>query len=627
MCGIFGVIQPSGVTDSLVDTTNHIGEFLLHRGPDGSGCIKEPAAYLAMHRLSIMDVQGGGQPFWSENHQIGVLGNGEIYNASELRAGLLAAGHSFTSTSDMEVVPHLIEAHGLDGISRLRGMFALVVSDKEKNAIHLVRDRMGEKPINYYRDGNATFFASEQSALIKSKVVPSEIDPGLLSNYLLHGFVSEPHSLVTGVNKVPAGHILSISLTDGSHTQKQYWDPMEFVGSKPLNTKDLREVIEESIEVSCTSDRPVGISLSGGLDSSLVAALAITHRTELHAFTVGYKANGFDESAQANEFASKLGIPCHTRYLDTREVARSFSDICSWRDEPIADIAGPSIAAVAKMAKEEHVPVLLTGLGGDELFWGYGWVNNLAISTRRYLGRQGPRSLKDFYSPPPRGKQGLFDWGINWGGIRSEVAKSRFMKNWATHSEVPIPVYEFQYGYRSINQQIQAICGKVPAPEFFMPPDPDLVDAFFTNAQLVGYLRVNGLTQVDRLSMHCSIESRVPLIDHKLVEYVMSTRVGSSDSQEPPKMSLREVAKQILPPEVMNRPKRGFTPPVRTWLREIWGMNHDALNADALSRLPDINIHAIRTAMASPINKTGQVNQMALRLLTLELWARSLARQ
>ncbi|MDE0973864.1 MAG: asparagine synthase (glutamine-hydrolyzing) [Candidatus Nanopelagicales bacterium] len=627
MCGIFGVIQPSGVTDSLADTTNHIGEFLLHRGPDGSGYIKGPAAYLAMHRLSIMDVQGGGQPFWSENHQIGVLGNGEIYNASELRAGLLAAGHSFTSTSDMEVVPHLIEAHGLDGISRLRGMFALVVSDKEMNAVHLIRDRMGEKPIIYYRDGNATFFASEQSALIKSKVVPSEIDPGFLSNYLLHGFVPEPHSLVTGVHKVPAGHILSISLTDGSHTLKQYWDPMEFVGSKPLNTKDLREVIEESIEVSCTSDRPVGISLSGGLDSSLVAALATTHRTELHAFTVGYEANGFDEAAQANEFASKLGIPCHTRYLDTREVAHSFSDICSWRDEPIADIAGPSIAAVAKMAEEEHVPVLLTGLGGDELFWGYSWVNNLAISTRRYLGQQGSRSLKDFYSPPPRGKQGLFDWGLNWGGIRSEVARTRFMKNWATHTEVPIPLYEFQYGYRSINQQIQAICGKVPSPEFLMPPDPDLVDAFFTNAQLVGYLRVNGLTQVDRLSMHYSIESRVPLIDHKLVEYVMSARVGSSYSQEPQKMSLREVAKQILPPEVMNRPKRGFTPPVRTWLREIWGMNHDALNADALSQIPDINIHAIRTTMANPINKTGQVNQMALRLLTLELWARSLASQ
>jgi len=365
VCGIFGVIQPSGVTDELVNTTNKIGGFLLHRGPDGSGSIKESTAYLGMHRLSIMDVQDGGQPFWSEDHRIGVLGNGEIYNALELRTELAAAGHIFTSTSDMEVVPHLIEIYGLNGISRLRGMFALVVSDKEKNAIHLIRDRMGEKPITYYQTGITTFFASEQSALIKSRVVPAEIDPHLLPTYLLHGFVPEPESLVSGIKKVPAGHILSVSLTDGSHTLSKYWDPMEFVGSQALKTKNLREIIEDSIAVSCTSDRPVGISLSGGLDSSLVAALATSYRSELHAFTVGYEVDGFDESVQANEFAKKLGIPCHTRYLDTKDVARSFSDICGWRDVPIADIAGPSIAAVAQMAQEENVPVLLTGLGGD----------------------------------------------------------------------------------------------------------------------------------------------------------------------------------------------------------------------------------------------------------------------
>ena len=625
MCGIFGVIQPTGITDQLVDTTNQIGEFLLHRGPDGSGYIKEKTSYLGMHRLSIMDIQDGGQPFWSEDRRIGVLGNGEIYNAAELRAELAAAGHRFTSTSDMEVVPHLLEIHGLEGIARLRGMFALVVMDKERNAIHLIRDRMGEKPITYYRNGNATFFASEQTALIRSKVVPAEIDPEVLPSYLLHGFVPEPHSLVTGIEKVPAGHILSISLTNGSHALKQYWDPMEFVGSQRLNTKDLREIIEDSIAVSCTSDRPVGISLSGGLDSSLVAALATTHRTELHAFTVGYEANGFDESAQANEFATKLGIPCHTRRLDTQEVALSFSDICGWRDEPIADIAGPSIAAVAQMAQEENIPVLLSGLGGDELFWGYGWVNNLATWTRRYLTQQGSRSLQDFYSPPPQGKQGLFDWGTNLGGVRSELAKTRYMKKWATPTKIPLPLYEFQYGYRSINRQIQKICGQVLAPEFYMPRDPDLVDAFFTYALLGGYLRVNGLTQVDRLSMHYSIESRVPLIDHKLVEYVVSTRAGSHASQEPPKLSLQKVAQEILPHQVMNRPKRGFTPPVRTWLREIWNVNQDALNADALSQVTEINVQAIRTAMANPINKTGQVNQMALRLLTLELWARSLS--
>jgi len=571
-----------------------------------------------------MDVENGAQPFWSENQQFGVLGNGEIYNASELRLQLIRQGHTFHSTSDIEVIPHLLEIHGLKAIDQLRGMFALAILDKGADSVHLVRDRLGEKPISYYQKGKATYFSSEQSALVKSGLVEFQIDATQLPTYLLHGYTPEPHSLITGIKKVPAGSILSIRLRDGAIDIKSYWDPMDYVGSETLVPEVLTMKIQDAVRASCTSDVPVGISLSGGLDSSIVAAIAAAERTELHAFTVGYAASGFDESTDAQNFAKYLGIPCHLITLDSIGVAKSFSEICSWRDEPIADIAGPSMAAVAQKAQESGVPVLLTGLGGDELFWGYEWVNSLAAWTTRFLSPSDSISLRNYFSTPPRTRQGLADWVFSFGGLKNERSLLKFMREWDTESQIPLPLYEFQYGHRRTQAAIHEICGCKPEPEFVIPKAPELIDAFFTKAQLSSYLRVNGLTQVDRLSMQYSVESRVPLSDHLLVEYVMSTRLGSHDSDKPAKIALKEAAKSMLPAEILQRPKRGFTPPVREWLRLIWLQNQDALNADLISRIPGVDIEAVRRHLKSATLKSGQVNQIGLRLLTLELWARSL---
>ena len=624
MCGIYGAVNPSGITPLDRTAVDRLGRRLLHRGPDGSGSITEPGAYLGMNRLSIMDVQNGAQPFWSSNQQFGVLGNGEIYNANELRLRLKGQGRIFRSTSDMEVIPHLLEVHGLAAINQLRGMFALVIFDKGADFVHLVRDRLGEKSISYYRKGNATYFSSEQSALVTSGLVEFQIDATQLPDYLLRGYTPEPHSLITGVKKVPAGSVLTIRLRDGVISIESYWDPMDYVGSETLVPEVLANKIQEAVKVACTSDVPVGISLSGGLDSSIVASIAAAERAELHAFTVAYSESGFDESVDAVNFASYLGIPYHLITLDSSEVATSFSKICSWRDEPIADIAGPSIAAVAQKAHEASVPVLLTGLGGDELFWGYEWINSLSTWTSRYLSSSDLRLWKNNFSRPPRNRQGLANWASSLGGLRDEHSRTEFMRKSGTDNEIALPFFEFQYGHRRTQAAIQEICGLTPKPEFLVPKAPELIDAFFTRAQLSSYLRVNGLTQVDRLSMHYSIESRVPLSDHLLVEYVMSTRIGSHDSDKSPKSALKKAAQDLLPAEVLHRPKRGFTPPVREWLKLIWMQNQNALNADSLSQIDEVNITAVRRHLKHPTLKTGQVNQVGLRLLTLELWARSL---
>jgi asparagine synthase (glutamine-hydrolysing) len=581
-----------------------------------------------MHRLSIMDVAHGWQPFWSEDGSIGILGNGEIYNAAELRQGLQARGHAFSTTSDMEVIPHAYEEKGLDFVLDLRGMFALAIIDRRRSLLLLVRDRLGEKPLCTFESGGAIYFASEQSALVRSGIAPLVIDREVLPSYLRHGYTPEPKSLIAGVEKVPAAHMLEIDTLSGARRLHRYWNDLSYLDSRPLSTVRLAAGLEDAVTATCTSDVPVGIALSGGLDSSMVAAIAARTRTDLHAFTIGYTGAAHDETEYAKALASDLGIPCHVTTLDTRQVASRFADVCRSRDEPISDIAGPSLAALPEAAHAKDVPVLLTGIGGDELFWGYEWIRHLAAWTTRYLATDQDLSLRDRlgFTPRPTTKQGFADWAMSLGGYRTQRDLVDFMQRWSRGNQAAIPFYEFQYGYRAIERAIRDLCpgSRPPEPEFFFDADPLKVSGVFTHASNETYLRVNSLVQMDRLSMHYSVESRTPLADATLVELVMSSRLGSDDVFLPPKIRLREVAASFLPQEVINRPKRGFTPPVREWLRAIWQSNGPALSGDRTAALCGIPVDVLRSQLASPLTRTGRVNQVSLRLMTLELWLRGL---
>lgn len=630
MCGVFGVIRPDGIRSADELTFAAIGNQLKHRGPDGDGYIEDAQALLGMHRLSIMDVDHGWQPFWSEDSRVGVLGNGEIYNAAELRRGLLERGHILRTRSDIEVVAHLYEESGIDSVSRLRGMFALVVRDIRSNEIVLVRDRLGEKPLSYLAKNGAFYFSSEQSALAKAGVFDLHLDEDALTAYLLHGFVPEPVSIIHGVRKVPAAHVLRIDVSTGESHLHQYWNSLDFADSKDLSTEETANAITDAVIAACASDVPVGIALSGGLDSSMIAAIASRHRTDIQAFTVGYDEEGFDESANACEFAAELGMPCHRSTLSTLTIAREFGEICSIRDEPISDIAGPALAALPRAAREAGVPVLMTGVGGDELFWGYEWIRHLAAWTTAYSNPSAPRTVwnKIGITRPPTTLQGLTAWGLGLGGIQVERDLTAFMRRWSTPDKVPLPLYEFQYGYRRIVSQIRALTTvetDFPAPEFFGSTDAAMKGAEYTWASNETYLRVNSLTQIDRLSMHYSVESRTPFADHRLLETIMSGRVGLNQVDEPTKFRQRAVAKELLPEHVLNRPKRGFTPPVRKWARAIWREHRPALQIEAIAAHSSLNADAARSAVRRPVDRLGRVDQMALRLMTLELWLRSLS--
>ncbi len=626
MCGIFGIIRSSGVTSEDAKIFEEIGQRLKHRGPDGDGFIRRDRALLGMHRLSIMDRDHGWQPFWSEDGKIGVLGNGEIYNAAELRIGLVNRGHKLKTRSDIEVVAHLFEESGIECVKQLRGMFALVVLDSRNSEVVLIRDRLGEKPLSYVQCDGAFYFSSEQTPLIKTGVVPLRLDHDVLPQFLLHGFVPEPKSIIAGISKVPAGHALRVSLDTGSTQTVRYWDPSEYMNSQRLSNQDLAAAIEDAVKAACTSDVPVGIALSGGLDSSIIASIAARERSELHAFTVGYNEPGFDETRYAQEFADELGIPCHVTILDTQDVAAQFMEICSLRDEPITDIAGPALAALPKAAHAAGVPVLMTGIGGDELFWGYEWVKDLALWTTEYS--RGTGSTFEGFRTPPTGLQGAASWVADLGGIRRQHDLLKFMNRWSGESRIPLPLYEFQYNYRSVTSSIRELCGLdeiFPSPANYSADNPESVPAEYLLTILSLYLRVNGLAQSDRLSMAYSIESRTPFADHRLVELVLSSSKGAESLTRPTKALQREVAQYLLPEHVLNRPKRGFTPPVRKWLRAIWAANPQLKDAENLIAASDISPVSARAALARPVMRSGKVDQMAHRLATLELWLASLS--
>ncbi|NQV73668.1 asparagine synthase (glutamine-hydrolyzing) [bacterium] len=629
MCGIFGLLRPTGLTLQDEATFESLSSQLKHRGPDGSGFIETRIGLIGMHRLSIMDVEHGSQPFWSEDRQIAIVGNGEIYNAPELVRDLKRRGHQLNTGSDMEVIPHLYEEFGLDFPNKLRGMFALTIVDFSRNRLILVRDRLGEKPISYTSDGSQFIFASEQGALIRSGVTSRSLDSERLFDYLLHGFSPEPHSVIKGVSKVPAGSLLILDLSSLEVSIQRYWSLTEHLNNLVPTPEMLLVEIEDAISVTTQSDVPLGVALSGGIDSSLVATFAAKVRPDIHAFSIGYNGTKTDESTLARKYAEELGLSFSAMQLDSTAIGESFADLCSARDEPISDIAGPALSAVAKLARDHGVPVLLNGIGGDEWFWGYDWVRRLAAFSYGLASHHAsvPKRYSLLSPLPTKSASGVAQWLETYGGFRTERGVRTYTSKWSDGDQIPISLYQFQPGYPRINASIQKLMGKSvldAVPEQFAPNSPDEIPGFFMSALADTYLRVNSLAQTDRLGMQHSVEMRTPLVDYKLAEYIMSTRmhedgfVGSF-----PKTELAQAAFKVLPNQILDRPKKGFVPPVRDWINSIWRHNQSTiLNPERLLLTGLLNPDALLSEIRHPIQRSGRVNQMALRLATLEFWLR-----
>jgi asparagine synthase (glutamine-hydrolysing) len=622
MCGIAGIITKK-ISENHVESVERMLTSMIHRGPDGQGNYNDARICMGMRRLSIIDIHGGWQPLYNEDKSLVLIMNGEIYNYIELSEQLKKNGHIFSTQSDAEVILHLYEEYGEDCLLHLRGMFAFVLLDKNNLKVFIARDRMGEKPLYLYENNEIIYFSSEMKSLLASGDVPFALDPNAIDQFFHYQYVPEPKTPLVGVRKLPRAHYLTIDLTSWEIKQRKYWDLEEAapVHGDPIEL--VREEFDKVCELIIRSDVPVGVALSGGLDSSAIAAVAAKkYPGTMNAFSVGYPGRPpNDERNSAKQLADILEMPLHEIELETIDLVRNFEQMCFQRDDPIADISGFGYYSVSKAANEHGVSVLLQGQGGDELFWGYQWVKDAAEATNKkssqHLVKNNLSILKRFVRTPLkaffRSSDNLEQKTVGYRPIFHELAPDfrialSDMRNYYTDSFV---------------EEL----GNSTAFDLFTFKNPwKYSDILITRLICDTYLIENGIAQGDRLSMTNSVELRLPFVDHKLVELVIGlrkTHQHNPDYMNFPKPWLRGALAASLPSFIIDRPKQGFAPPVQEWHKALFNAYGQYLDGGYLVKSGILTKEAGFFLSSGPFPH-GAIAPISFKALVLEVWCREM---
>jgi asparagine synthase (glutamine-hydrolysing) len=632
MCGIFGIIRSTPIDGSDQSLLHRLSSALIHRGPDGEGLEVSRHVAIGMRRLAIIDLAGGWQPLWNEQRDVCLVANGEIYNHVELRADLVTRGHRFQTGSDCETIIHLYEEYGADCVRHLRGMFAFALHDQRAGRVLIARDRGGEKPLYVAGDNQRIVFSSEMRSLVGAGAVPFEIDPAAVNLYLHYGFVPEPWAAVKGVRKLGAAHLMEISLDPWSVCERRWWAMEDAPPIDANPAKTIRGMLDEISELIVRADVPVGVALSGGVDSSLVAMMAKRRLDDrLTAFSIGYEGGAWqDETGLAQEFADAVGIRLEITHLRPEEVVQGFADICLWRDDPTADLSGSSYYAVMHAARQVGVPVMLMGHGGDELFWGYKWMRDTArrCETRSAMQR-GEAGIGSYLTldRPPVSWTGLINWARDGGGV------VRGWRHWMEDRTVDrnqIPPWDPHGLWKraDVFGETMLACweeaSKVdPSAIFRSPAFWPRSDIAITKLVNETYNCVNGIAQGDRLSMATSVESRLPLVDYRLIETVIGLRKTQPDHRLPAKQWLRDAAHDLVPEFVFRRTKRGFTPPWRLWYSYLFQRFGEDLRSGVLVQHGILSPEAYRNVRGVG-DGLGRPKPLLAHMFVLEAWAQGM---
>ncbi len=592
MCGIAGIVDMSGRAPVDADCLRRMTDRLFHRGPDDVGYLVERRVGLAIRRLSIIDLSTGQQPIHNEDKSLSVVFNGEIYNYRELRAELQAKGHRFATTSDTEVLVHLYEEHRERCVERLRGMFAFAIWDRPGQALFLARDRLGIKPLYYTETPRGFVFASELKAIAQHPLVPRRVCPEGLVAYLQYGYVPEPLSILEGVRRLPPGHTMTVR--DGSlGAPRRYWESTGFFRSVTGPSRDgeagaaeaLWAYLESAVRSHLVSDVPVGAFLSGGVDSSaVVAIMAQATGVPVKTFSVGFRESGYNELPYARRVAESLGTEHHELLVEPRDLG-VLEEVLAAVDEPFADASAIPTYLVSRLARR-HVKVVLSGDGGDELFAGYD--RYVVDHRRRHLGFLG-------------------DAGLG-GALRVLSA--------ALPEGAPGKNYLYNLSLPRLERYLDSI-SLFPARQMADLLEPAVIphsESPFATALALGngldplsrlqdldlntYLPGDILTKVDRMSMANSLEARVPLLDHPLVEFACGLPADLRLRAGQTKHLLKRTLRGRVPEEVFTRPKQGFGVPLEIWFTErLPGFFQDQLGDGR--RLVDVGVRpaAVRRLM------------------------------
>ena len=621
MCGIAGIVGGAPGRDTL----DAMLASLEHRGPDDRGAFAGDGVALGMTRLSIIDLVTGQQPMSSDDGAARIVFNGEIYNFRAVRAELQAGGHRFRTQSDTEVILRAWEADGERCVERLRGMFAFAIWDARRRRLFLARDRLGKKPLYYWRGGGALVFASEIKALLCHPGPGRAVDWPALHHYLAYGYTPAGRSAFAGIMKLPPGH--TATLDGDTFTARRYWSLP--AAASPIRlapaelAQRLRDEIREAVRLRLESDVPLGAFLSGGVDSSVVvASMREVTSGRLTTFSIGFgaAAASYDELPYARQVAERFGTEHHEEILEPKAaelaplIVRSF-------DEPFADSSAIATYAVAA-ATARHVKVALSGIGGDETFAGY----------PRYLGVR----VSEAWTRLPR-------WlrrpaGAAAAGLLSESSTSRNLRDWvvrfAAGAERPLPERYFGWTRFFDGPALDALA--TPALSAHLTGDPDAdgraawatrsggdaVDGAF-RIDLATYLSDDLLVMADRMSMAHSLELRGPFCDHRLIE----TSLAIAPSVKLPGFRLKGLLKaayaDVLPPAVLTHRKQGFMIPLAGWLRtDLRPLLDDLLSPEQVRARGLFRVEAVERLKAEHAASRRSQADRLWTLMMAELWLR-----
>ena len=627
MCGIAGIVAGDGLREDERARLPRMRDVIAHRGPDEAGAWFDEYAALGHRRLSIVDLATGSQPLGNADGTIQIVFNGEIYNHADLRPELEAAGHRYHTRCDTEAIVHAYEQWGDDCVHRFRGMFAFALWDAPRRRLLLARDRLGIKPLYWTVCNNRLIFGSEIKAILASGMVEPRANEAGLPELLSTRYLSGEETLFQGIHKLLPGHLLVYDR--GRVTTRQYWDvPVGAAPEEPApNGREwvarFRALLEESVRLRLMSDVPLGMFLSGGLDSSAIAAImARMIDRPLQTFSVAFEERAFSELTWAREVAQVVGADAHEVVIGAEQFFDALPRLVWHEDEPIAHPSSVPLYFVSALARE-HVTVVLTGEGSDELLAGYG----------KY-----PRAL------------------LNWraGGVYSRVMPG-VARRWIAERVIPaLPARVARYARRSflavehtpegaffdnfaavpLARQRELFNGRLRpgvtregaygASRAWLdrPGDQPMLDRLLY-ADIKTYL-VELLMKQDQMSMAASIESRVPFLDHKLVEFVATMPAEWKLSGLATKRVLREAAKDLLPASILRRPKMGFPVPFAIWSRGPWhGVVRDVL-LDRRARERGL-FDAPQVTRLLDDHAAGRVEggDVLWSLLNLELWYRT----
>ena len=593
MCGIAGLIDHAESSSEILARLKRMTDVITHRGPDDAGHHSVDGAGIGMRRLSIIDVAGGQQPIANETGDIHVVCNGEIYNFADLRRDLETRGHRFTTGSDAEVIVHLYEEHGDDCVKHLRGMFGLAIWDQRRQRLLVARDRLGKKPLFYAKRGERFSFGSEMKSLLANDPRLSTPDYSVLGQFLQFAYIQQPNTIFKDIHRLPAGHIGIYER--GEFRVEPYWsvefNPDDSVGEDEW-VERLDAKLAETVRIRLQSEVPLGVFLSGGLDSSAIVAYASDAGLKpLKTFTIGFDREEWDESEDAQRVASHYDTEHHLLRLSESDMSESFADTLSaiirHCDEPFGDASAIPTYHISRLARQ-HVTVILSGDGGDELFAGYSCYRGalFAQSYRRYL----PYAIGRHVLP------GIADAAARVLPGRKHFQALRVAKV-LRDSSLPIKqalrdktsVWSAQQLHSLLTDDVLDVAdylGQQYLPDKHwrtLHGDRDLISRM-TEIDIQSYMLDDILVKVDRMSMAHALEVRSPLLDHEMVELAaqMPTRMKIRGSRG--KHVLRQVLRDKLPPRSIQKGKQGFSVPLRDWFR---GRLHDFVHDTLASDLPE----------------------------------------